>query len=193
MFAVTKSIKFQNKLAKEAILNALKSKSASMFNEGMILRCFMNVTENSIEIFHVFKNKEYVNKTRSSWTNQFWQDIREMGGTVSGLEGECEVEYSSEINLEDFTKTNPESDPSVPDTVYQDDVVNYRFLIPITQLPYVAKFLQNAKAGKSVVANFMQSYAPIVIMIDDIVKAGPSYVNQLKQLHNRAKNETKGK
>jgi len=40
----------------------------------------MNVTENSIEIFHVFKNKEYVNKTRSSWTNQFWQDIREMGG-----------------------------------------------------------------------------------------------------------------
>ena len=82
----------------------MKSKSASMFNEGMILRCFMNVTENSIEIFHVFKNKEYVNKTRSSWTNQFWQDIREMGGTVSGLEGECEVEYSSEINLEDFTK-----------------------------------------------------------------------------------------
>jgi hypothetical protein len=104
MFAVNKSIKFQNKLAKEAILNALKSKSDSMFNEGMILRCFMNVTENSIEIFHVFKNKEYVNKTRSSWTNQFWQDIREMGGTVSGLEGECEVEYSSEINLEDFTK-----------------------------------------------------------------------------------------
>ena len=70
----------------------------------MILRCFMNVTENSIEIFHVFKNKEYVNKTRSSWTNQFWQDIREMGGTVSGLEGECEVENSSEFNLEDFPK-----------------------------------------------------------------------------------------
>ena len=82
----------------------MKSKSASMFNEGMILRCFMNVKENSIEIFHVFKNKEYVNKTRSSWTNQFWQDIREMWGTVSGLEGECEVEYSSEINLEDFIK-----------------------------------------------------------------------------------------
>ena len=104
MFAVTKSIKFQNKLAKEAILNALKSKSKAMFSEGMILRCFMNVTENSIEIFHVFKNKELVNKTRSSWTNQFWQDIREMGGTVSGLEGECEVEYSPHINLDDFNK-----------------------------------------------------------------------------------------
>ena len=104
MFAVTKSIKFQNKLANEAILNALKSKSKAMFSEGMILRCFMNVTENSIEIFHVFKNKEFVNKTRSSWTNQFWQDIREMGGTVSGLEGDCEVEYSPHINLDDFNK-----------------------------------------------------------------------------------------
>ena len=75
-----------------------------MFNEGMILRCFMNVTENSIEVFHVFKNKDVVHKARSSWTNQFWQDIREMGGSFSGLEGECEVEYSPEINLEDFTK-----------------------------------------------------------------------------------------
>ena len=37
-------------------------------------------------------------------TNQFWQDIREMGGTVSFTEGECEIEYSSHINLNDFNK-----------------------------------------------------------------------------------------
>ena len=41
---------------------------------------------------------------RSEWTNQFWQDIKEMGGSVSREEGECEVEYSSDINLEDFIK-----------------------------------------------------------------------------------------
>ena len=104
MWAVTRSIKFQNKLAKEAIINALKSKSTDMFQDGMILRAFTNVTENSIEIFHLFKNKEYVNKTRAAWTNQFWQDIKEMGGTVSFTEGECEVEYSSHINLNDFNK-----------------------------------------------------------------------------------------
>ena len=105
MWAVTRSIKFQNKLAKESIINALKSKSTDMFQDGeMIIRAFTNVTENSIEIFHLFKNKEYVNKTRAAWTNQFWQDIKEMGGSVSGLEGECEVEYSSEINLDDFNK-----------------------------------------------------------------------------------------
>ena len=105
MFGTTITIKFQNKLAREAILDRLKSKSKYMFEDGgLILRSFLNVTENSIEMFHVFKNKDVVNKARSSWTNQFWQDIREMGGTVSGLEGECEVEYSPEINLDDFTK-----------------------------------------------------------------------------------------
>ncbi len=104
MFAATKSIKFQNKLAKEAIINALKSKSRQMFKEGMILRCFMNTTENSIQLFHIFKNKDCVNKARATWTNQFWQDIKEMGGSISGLEGECEVEYSPEINLDDFNK-----------------------------------------------------------------------------------------
>ena len=55
MFAVTKSIKFQNKLAKEAILNALKSKSKIMFSEGMILRCFMNVTKTRLRYFTFLK------------------------------------------------------------------------------------------------------------------------------------------
>ena len=45
MWAVTISIKFQNKLAKEAIINALKSKSTDMFQDGeMIIRAFTNVT-----------------------------------------------------------------------------------------------------------------------------------------------------
>ena len=53
MWGVTRSIKFQNKLAKEAIINALKSRSKDMFQDGdMIIRAFINVTENSIEIFH---------------------------------------------------------------------------------------------------------------------------------------------
>ena len=105
MWAVTVSIKFQNKLAKEAIINALKNKSMDMFEDGgLLFRCFVNLTENSVDIYHVFKNKNYVIQKRSEWTNQFWQDIKEMGGAVSRVEGECEVEYSSDINLEDFIK-----------------------------------------------------------------------------------------
>ena len=41
MWAVTVSIKFQNKLAKESILSTLKNKSINMFEGGgLIFRCF---------------------------------------------------------------------------------------------------------------------------------------------------------
>ena len=72
---------------------------------GMLNESNMNVVEGTVyPILNRLENKEYVNKARSSWTNQFWQDIREMGGTVSGLEGECEVEYSPKLDLNNFTK-----------------------------------------------------------------------------------------
>lgn len=94
-------------------------------------------------------------------------------------------------NLEDFTKTDPEIDISTPDIVSIDQIVNYRFLVPVTYLPYIAKFLENARARRTVVAQFVQAYLPIVLMLDDIVKAGPAYVAQLKELHKRAKRSLK--
>jgi hypothetical protein len=94
-------------------------------------------------------------------------------------------------NLEDFTKTDPEFDPSTPDSVTQTDVINYRLLVNVSRLPYIAKFIENARAGRAVVAQFVQAYAPLIIMLDDIVKAGPTYINQLKILHERAKKARK--
>ena len=35
---------------------------------------------------------------------KFWQDIKEMGGTALGFIGDCEVEYSPKLNLNDFRK-----------------------------------------------------------------------------------------
>ena len=64
----------------------------------------MSVTDTQVEIFHVFKYKDYALKERSAWTDQFWQDIKEMGGSVSRVTGECEVEYSDKMNLENFIK-----------------------------------------------------------------------------------------
>jgi|TARA_B110000503_G_C7077948_1_gene383797 hypothetical protein len=94
-------------------------------------------------------------------------------------------------DLEDFTKTSPELDLSIPDNITQADVVNYRFLVPVERLPFVAKFLSTAQQGRAVIAQFVQAYLPIIIMIDDIVQAGPAYIAQLKQLHNRAKRDLK--
>jgi hypothetical protein len=93
-------------------------------------------------------------------------------------------------NLENFKLTNPEPTPSTPDNPPPaDELRNYRFLVPVNSIPFVGKFLQNARAGRTIMANFTQSYLPIIIMIDDIVRAGPSYIEQLKQVHNRAKRD----
>lgn len=93
--------------------------------------------------------------------------------------------------LEDTTKTSPEDEASVPDSVDLQDVRYYKLLMPANRLPYVAKFLESAKAGKTIVGTFVKAYLPLLIMLDDIIKAGPAYVEQLKQLHNRAKNARK--
>ncbi len=94
-------------------------------------------------------------------------------------------------NLEDLSKTDPEYGVSTPDDVKQSDVVNYRFLVPINRLPFIAKFIENATAGRTVAAQFVQAYAPLILMIDDIVRAGPAYIEQLKIVHKRAKKNTK--
>ena len=55
MFAVNVTIKVQNELAKKAIILALKDWSHDLFqNNGLMLRCFVDRTENQVEIFHVF-------------------------------------------------------------------------------------------------------------------------------------------
>ena len=63
-----------------------------------------NLIDAQVQIYHIFKNKEFEVKKRIAWADQFWQDIKEMGGAISRVEGECEVENSSNINLDYFMK-----------------------------------------------------------------------------------------
>ena len=77
---------------------SLKEWSKYLFTSGngLILRCFLDKTENQIEIFHVFASKEHVEKTRKENSDVFWNEIKEMGGQVTRIEGPCEVEMTSE-------------------------------------------------------------------------------------------------
>ncbi len=99
MYAVNVTIKVQNKLAKDSIVLSLKQWSEYIFKKGngCVLRSFLNKSENEIEIFHIFENKLLVEKIRKENSNQFWNQIKEMGGQVSRVEGECEVEMCSEF------------------------------------------------------------------------------------------------
>jgi len=48
-------------------------------------------------------------------------------------------------------------------------------------------FLELAQNNKSISSNYVRGYLPLIEMMDDIITAGPSYISQLKALHQRAK------
>ena len=100
MIGVTVTVKLQNKLAKDSIIMSLKNVSQHLFAEeiGLLLRCFTNVSDTQVDMFHLWKDKSYQLQTRKEFSTKFWKDIIEMGGVVSLTEGECEVEMSSFIN-----------------------------------------------------------------------------------------------
>jgi hypothetical protein len=63
----------------------------------------------------------------------------------------------------------------------------YRYLVGDKNLALTKKFLEQAKDGKAASANMVQAYMPAIEMLDDIVKAGPAFIQNLRALHKRAK------
>jgi len=98
--------------------------------------------------------------------------------------------FVNDYDLESSTVRDTEptisiSDPIVPDA---KDIQMLRLLgVPNKDLPFAYKVLSIASRGLPIPARFAQAYAPIMRIVDDIVKAGPGYVNLLKQVHNRAR------
>jgi len=81
---------------------------------------------------------------------------------------------------------------SVPDiSPTARDLSLYRYLVGVDNLMKTKNFLNLAKDGKSVPGQFVQGYLPAIKMLDDIVKAGPAYINLLRSLHQRAKKASK--
>jgi hypothetical protein len=84
----------------------------------------------------------------------------------------------------------PDNEPtvSVPDIVPSGrDLQMYRYFVGTQNLQLTKKFLELAKQGKPIPAPMVQAYLPAIKMLDDIVKAGPSFVSSVRNTHNRAK------
>jgi len=95
--------------------------------------------------------------------------------------------WASNNNMEkDFT-TDPEPVISKPDPVTSREMSLYRYLIGTDKLSLAKRFLELAHEGKTIPGAYVEAYLPVIKMIDDIVDAGPGYVQNLKALHNRAK------
>ena len=97
-------------------------------------------------------------------------------------------ELSAQRDLETYKVTDPEPKISMPDIdVTGKDLAGYRYLVGAKNLMMTKKFLELAKDGKSIPPQMVQAYMPAITMIDNIVKAGPSFVQLLRTLENRAK------
>ena len=67
------------------------------------------------------------------------------------------------------------------------DLLLYRVIVGQSNMMLTKKFLELALNGKSVPSTMVKGYLPALKMLDDIVTAGPGYVQMLRLLHQRAK------
>jgi hypothetical protein len=100
------------------------------------------------------------------------------------------TDLANRNNLEDMRLTDPEAADSQTD--YVDlDLKNYRLIVSPSKLPLISRFLDAANSGKTAMGAAVSAYFPLIKMVDDIIKAGPAYVEQLKVLHQRAQKQRK--
>jgi hypothetical protein len=97
-------------------------------------------------------------------------------------------QWASIKNMEVASVTDPEPTSSKPDLAGSSkNLALYRYLVGSKNLALTKRFLQQASDGQAVSSGMVQAYMPAIEMIDDIVQAGPAYVNNLRALHKRAK------
>ncbi len=64
---------------------------------------------------------------------------------------------------------------------------SYCFLVGTKNIGMVKRFLDFVRRGDSIPRDVLKSYLPIIQMVDNIVKGGPAFIQQLKLLEKRAK------
>jgi hypothetical protein len=104
------------------------------------------------------------------------------------------IMFVKDYDLESKTAKDPFPRISVSDPVQPDskDINMLRLLgVPTRDLPFAYKVLSMTSRGLGLPPRFAQAYKPIMQIIDDIMKAGPGYVNILKTIHNRARSSKK--
>ena len=66
-------------------------------------------------------------------------------------------------------------------------VALYGYLVGLENAMRATKFVEMVDEGRTPPSQYVKGYAPIVEMIDDIVAGGTAHIQQLRQLHKRAK------
>lgn len=95
---------------------------------------------------------------------------------------------ASDRNLETDRIADVDPGASVPDITMQgSDLMLYRYIVGSKNLHMTKLFVERAKQGSPTNGQMNKAYMPAVEMLDDIVTAGPAFIQQLRALHKRAK------
>jgi len=95
---------------------------------------------------------------------------------------------AADKHLETARVADNEPTVSVPDiSMKGTDLALYRYVVGANNLHMTKQFVEHVKHGKATNSAMNQAYLPAVKMLDDIITAGPAYIQQLRALHKRAK------
>ena len=98
----------------------------------------------------------------------------------------------SQFGLESTGVKDNNPTVSTPDIGFDDrDLLLYRYIVGNKNLAQTRLFLKKAANGESIPSTAVKGYLPAVKMLNDIVQAGPGFLQQLRLLHTRSKNHKK--
>lgn len=97
----------------------------------------------------------------------------------AAMEGGNSVDDAHQIDEDAFDR--------IAKRVEVRDLALYRLIVGSNNLMLTKNFLELAKDGKSIPSSYVKGFQAAIEMLDDIVTAGPGYVQMLKVIHNRAK------
>jgi hypothetical protein len=75
----------------------------------------------------------------------------------------------------------------VADRVEARNIAFYRPIVGTENLMMTRKFLELAKDGKTIPSSVLKGYLPAIEMLDEIITAGPAFVQTFQALHRRSK------
>jgi len=88
----------------------------------------------------------------------------------------------------DAVHINEDAFDRIAKRVENRNLINYRLIVGAENLMRVKLFLELAKEGKNIPSAYVKGMQPAIEMLDDIVSAGPGFVQLLRVLHKRAQN-----
>lgn len=92
-----------------------------------------------------------------------------------------------ELLSEEFYELDEDALARIEKRVDNREVAYYAMLVGRTNALKAKLSKDRIEEGKTVPSSLITGYQPVAELINDIVLAGPNYINLLKNLHQRAK------